>query len=112
MRPLAGQRALLTSVFMARALLRKQCGARRGCATLRSMSQSRRPSARERARVEMADEIKRTARRRLAADGVNLSLRAVARDLGVAPTGSPTWVTDLDTYFDQQFNAMTTYLGL
>jgi AcrR family transcriptional regulator len=38
---------------------------------------------RARARAEMTDEIKRIARVRLAADGPNLSLRAVARDLGV-----------------------------
>src|SRR5688572_33118913 len=40
-------------------------------------------SLRARVRAEMIDEIKATARRHLAADGANLSLRAVARDLGV-----------------------------
>lgn len=38
---------------------------------------------RARARVEMIEQIKDTARQHLAADGPNLSLRAVARDLGV-----------------------------
>src|SRR5688500_19893216 len=41
------------------------------------------PSIRARVRAEMIDEIKVIARRHLAADGANLSLRAVARDLGV-----------------------------
>lgn len=40
-------------------------------------------SLRARVRAEMVDEIKRAARRHLAADGANLSLRAVARDLGM-----------------------------
>ena len=40
-------------------------------------------SIRARVRAEMADEIKAIARRHLATDGTNLSLRAVARDLGV-----------------------------
>jgi AcrR family transcriptional regulator len=34
-------------------------------------------------RAELTEEIKQTARRHLAADGANLSLRAVARDLGM-----------------------------
>ncbi|GIF51984.1 TetR family transcriptional regulator [Asanoa ferruginea] len=38
---------------------------------------------RARLRAEMTDEIKAIARRHLATDGANLSLRAVARDLGV-----------------------------
>src|SRR6476660_7497445 len=38
---------------------------------------------RERVRAEMTEEIKTIARRHLAVDGPNLSLRAVARDLGV-----------------------------
>jgi AcrR family transcriptional regulator len=38
---------------------------------------------RARARAEMTDQIKQIARRHLAAEGPNLSLRAVARDLGV-----------------------------
>ena len=41
------------------------------------------PSIRARVRAEMTDEIKAIAKRHLAADGANLSLRAVARDLGV-----------------------------
>jgi AcrR family transcriptional regulator len=39
---------------------------------------------RARVRAEMTDEIKAVARRHLATDGANLSLRAVARDLGMA----------------------------
>jgi AcrR family transcriptional regulator len=35
-------------------------------------------------RAEMTEEIKRAARRHLATDGANLSLRAVARDVGMA----------------------------
>ena len=41
-------------------------------------------SIRARIRAEMADEIKAVARRHLATDGANLSLRAVARDMGMA----------------------------
>jgi len=40
-------------------------------------------SIRARVRAEMTDEIKQTARRQLAAEGANLSLRAIARELGV-----------------------------
>ncbi|WP_432985752.1 TetR/AcrR family transcriptional regulator [Dactylosporangium sp. CA-233914] len=40
-------------------------------------------SIRARVRAEMTDEIKEVARRYLATDGANLSLRAVARDLGM-----------------------------
>lgn len=40
-------------------------------------------SIRARVRAEMIDEIKTIARRHLASEGANLSLRAVARDLGV-----------------------------
>jgi AcrR family transcriptional regulator len=40
-------------------------------------------SIRARVRAEMTEEIKTIARRHLATDGANLSLRAVARDLGV-----------------------------
>src|SRR5664279_166705 len=47
------------------------------------MSGSPATGVRARARAEMTDEIKRIARKHLAADGPNLSLRAVARDLGV-----------------------------
>lgn len=41
-------------------------------------------SIRARVRAEMTDEIKSVARRHLATDGADLSLRAVARDLGMA----------------------------
>ncbi|WP_067495726.1 TetR/AcrR family transcriptional regulator [Actinoplanes sp. TFC3] len=41
-------------------------------------------SLRARIRAEMTDEIKAVALRHLATDGANLSLRAVARDLGMA----------------------------
>ncbi|MGI8798769.1 MAG: TetR/AcrR family transcriptional regulator [Pseudonocardia sp.] len=40
-------------------------------------------SLRARVRAEMVEEIKSVARRHLAADGSNLSLRAVARDMGM-----------------------------
>jgi AcrR family transcriptional regulator len=40
-------------------------------------------SIRIRVRAELVEEIKATARRHLAAEGANLSLRAVARDLGL-----------------------------
>jgi AcrR family transcriptional regulator len=40
-------------------------------------------SVRSRARAGMIDEIKAVARRHLASDGANLSLRAVARDMGM-----------------------------
>jgi AcrR family transcriptional regulator len=40
-------------------------------------------SIRSRVRAEMIDEIKGAARRHLAIDGANLSLRAVARDMGM-----------------------------
>ena len=40
-------------------------------------------SIRARVRAEMIDEIKEAARRQLAAEGANLSLRAIARELGV-----------------------------
>ncbi|MFC9892551.1 TetR/AcrR family transcriptional regulator [Nocardia sp. NPDC127579] len=41
------------------------------------------PSLRARVRTEMIEEIKSAARRRLATDGADLSLRGVARDLGI-----------------------------
>ncbi|WP_174189806.1 TetR/AcrR family transcriptional regulator [Nocardia barduliensis] len=40
-------------------------------------------SLRARVRSEMIEEIKATARKRLAVDGANLSLRGVARDMGI-----------------------------
>jgi AcrR family transcriptional regulator len=45
------------------------------------MSAASAGSIRARVRAEMTDEIKATARRHLATDGANLSLRAVARDM-------------------------------
>jgi AcrR family transcriptional regulator len=41
------------------------------------------PSLRARVRSEMSQEIKEVARKHLAADGANLSLRGVARDMGI-----------------------------
>ncbi|MER5941634.1 TetR/AcrR family transcriptional regulator [Streptomyces sp. NPDC001928] len=41
---------------------------------------------RERVRAEMTEEIRAVARRHLAIDGANLSLRAVARDAGLVPS--------------------------
>lgn len=41
------------------------------------------PSLRARVRAGMIEEIKAVARRHLATDGANLSLRAVARDMGM-----------------------------
>lgn len=57
----------------------------RVCDTLVMTSGDDRPAASIRARVraEMVTEIKAVARRHLATDGANLSLRAVARDVGV-----------------------------
>src|SRR5688500_19926658 len=49
--------------------------------TLVCMSAS---GVRDRVRAEMTEEIKAVTRRHLATDGANLSLRAVARDLGMA----------------------------
>jgi AcrR family transcriptional regulator len=43
-------------------------------------------SLRSRVRAELVDEIKAAARRRLALDGPNVTLRAVARDLGMVPS--------------------------
>jgi len=51
------------------------------CATLSDMAE--RGSIRARVRAEMLEEIKEAARRQLAADGANLSLRAIARELGM-----------------------------
>src|SRR6059036_3661850 len=47
------------------------------------MAETRANSARTMARAAMTEQIKSTARVHLAAEGPNLSLRAVARDLGV-----------------------------
>jgi len=53
------------------------------CAILSGMAERTAGSIRARVRAEMIDEIKDVARRHLAANGANLSLRAVARDLGM-----------------------------
>src|SRR6266516_5729543 len=53
------------------------------CATLSVMAERSAGSIRARVRAEMTDEIKAVARKHLAADGANLSLRAVARDMGM-----------------------------
>jgi AcrR family transcriptional regulator len=50
------------------------------CARLEHMTAA---SIRARVRAEMTEEIKAAARRHLATDGANLSLRAVARELGM-----------------------------
>jgi len=47
------------------------------------MPERRTASLRARVRAELVEEIKLAARRHLAVDGANLSLRAVARDLGM-----------------------------
>jgi AcrR family transcriptional regulator len=52
------------------------------CNTL-GMAERTAASIRARVRAEMTDEIKAVARRHLAEDGANLSLRAVARELGM-----------------------------
>jgi len=53
-------------------------------------------SVRERARAEMTDQIKLVAREHLAVDGPNLSLRAVARDLGVVSSAVYRYFTSRD----------------
>src|SRR3954447_21947125 len=57
-------------------------------------------SIRARVRAELVDEIKAVARRHLAADGANLSLRAVARDMGMASSA-------LYRYFASRDNLLT-----
>lgn len=47
------------------------------------MATPTRPTVRERVRAEMTDEITRVAREQLARQGANLSMRAVAREVGV-----------------------------
>lgn len=54
------------------------------CAILWVMAENTAGSIRARVRAELTDEIKNVARRHLAENGANLSLRAVARDLGMA----------------------------
>ncbi len=53
------------------------------CAILLAMAERTAGSIRARVRAEITEEIKIVARRHLAADGANLSLRAVARDMGM-----------------------------
>src|SRR5215469_12823473 len=58
--------------------MQEQCS--RMCAIISSMPAA---SIRARVRAEMIGEIKAVARRHLETDGANLSLRAVARDMGM-----------------------------
>lgn len=51
---------------------------------------------RARVRAEMTEEIKQVARRHLATDGANLSLRAVARDMGMASSAVYRYFTSRD----------------
>ena len=53
------------------------------CAIITIMEKRTAGSIRARVRAEMIDEIKEAARRQLATEGANLSLRAIARELGV-----------------------------
>jgi AcrR family transcriptional regulator len=53
------------------------------CAIIWRMEKRTNASIRARVRAEMMDEIKETARRQLATEGANLSLRAIARELDV-----------------------------
>jgi AcrR family transcriptional regulator len=53
------------------------------CSVYSSVMVERAASLRARVRAEMTEEIKHSARRQLAADGANLSLRAIARELGM-----------------------------
>jgi AcrR family transcriptional regulator len=57
-------------------------------------------SIRARLRAEMTDEIKAVARRHLAEDGANLSLRAVSRDLGMVSSA-------LYRYFESRDELLT-----
>ena len=53
------------------------------CAIISHMAQKTAGSIRARVRAEMIDEIKKVARRQIATEGASLSLRAVARELGM-----------------------------
>jgi AcrR family transcriptional regulator len=53
------------------------------CAIISHMSEKTAGSIRARVRAEMIDEIKKVARRQIATEGAGLSLRAVARELGM-----------------------------
>ncbi|WBB77464.1 TetR/AcrR family transcriptional regulator [Micromonospora sp. WMMD882] len=61
------------------------------------------PSIRARVRAEMLDEIKAVARRHLATDGANLSLRAVAREMGLVSSA-------LYRYFPSRDDLLTTLI--
>lgn len=60
-------------------------------------------SLRARVRAEMVEEIKSVARRHLATDGANLSLRAVARDLGMVSSA-------IYRYFPSRDDLLTTLI--
>ncbi|SCE79981.1 transcriptional regulator, TetR family [Micromonospora coriariae] len=60
-------------------------------------------SIRARVRAEMLDEIKAVARRHLATDGANLSLRAVARDMGMVSSA-------IYRYFPSRDDLLTTLI--
>ncbi|MDQ2876974.1 MAG: TetR/AcrR family transcriptional regulator, partial [Actinomycetota bacterium] len=59
-----------------------------------------RPTARQRARAEITGEIKDEARRQLATTGAQLSLRAVARELGMVSSA-------LYRYFPSRHDLLT-----
>lgn len=61
------------------------------------------PSLRARVRAELTEEILAVARRHLATDGANLSLRAVARDTGMVPSA-------LYRYFPSRDALLTTLI--
>ena len=71
--------ALCNTEVKSDALLLVQCSLPSGTVVLMSPA----PTARDLARAEMTGRIKATARAHLASDGPDLSLRAVARELGV-----------------------------
>ena len=54
------------------------------CSRYGTLVRMKAEGVRARVRAEMTEEIKAVARRHLASDGANLSLRAVARDMGMA----------------------------
>ncbi len=66
------------------------------CAILSLMAERTAGSIRARVRAEMLDEIKEVARRHLAEVGANLSLRAVARDMGMVSSAIYRYVASRD----------------
>lgn len=68
---------------MSRAVLSVVCNTLLVASTDSLAAAPRAPAIRARVRSELTAEIKAIARKRLASDGANLSLRAVARDLGM-----------------------------